>query len=108
MEGVFIRGHFPSINKEAKAQLSDDYNEEEILKVLRSMSPLNALGPDRYQSIQGTLSTIGQTVISFVKRILSGKAIPEGLTDVLLVLVSKTKKPAKICQFRPINLCNAS
>lgn len=49
--GDFMRGRFLILNDDVKAQLLADFSKEEIIRALKSMSPIKAPVPDGCQPL---------------------------------------------------------
>ncbi|KAG8368848.1 hypothetical protein BUALT_Bualt15G0089400 [Buddleja alternifolia] len=88
--------------------LVSSISESEVHKVVSSMSPYKAPGPDGCQAFfyQKFWKSVGGLVTKIVREsFLSGK-INSGIGRSFLCLIPKVEHPESITQFRPIALCN--
>lgn len=98
----------PKIPQEA-AELLDLYPiEEEIRRVINSLGPTKAPGPDGITAalVQQNWNYFGSIVIKEVTSFFQIGMMKEGIAHSNLVLIPKTTAPTKVTEFRPISVCN--
>ncbi|XP_074266574.1 uncharacterized protein LOC141589850 [Silene latifolia] len=96
------------VNDEMNRVLRQPYREEEVLEALNQMHPLKAPGPDGMNCLfyQTYWHIVGPVVTSTVLGILDGAPMPDEVNHTHIVLIREKKAPDKVCDFRPISLCN--
>lgn len=106
--GVFAKGMFPPLEKDARQRLDELYTIEEVSKALKGMGPLKAPRPDGFHALffQKTWSKTGPALTNFVLGALKGGAIQAKVAGALLVLILTEESPESVKSFRPISLCN--
>lgn len=74
------------------------------------MPQFKALGLDGFQAVfdQKAWNIVRLQVSSSLFAFLNGGEIPEGICDILIILLSKTAALEQISQFRLISLCNVT
>lgn len=104
----FQRGLFPRIPAGKLFHFQAYYNEEVVLRAIRQTGSYRDPGPDSFQACfaQRILPTTGQAETLIVQHVLAGGDLPEGLADVLLVLIHKMEHPSSIAHLCPTSLCN--
>ena len=88
--------------------LSRSYSREEVRAALFQMGPTKAFGPDGMNALfyQKFWHIVGNGVTDAVLDFLhTGNMVPN-INYTHIVLIPKVKKPKKMVDFRPINLCN--
>jgi len=100
----------PSLSPEQLSALSKPFNSHEVWRVLKSMSPFKAPGPDGFHAIffQRYWNLVGNDVTTTVLEILNGRLHPGRLNHTFLTLIPKVEHPQYITQFRPIGLSNVT
>ena len=98
------------ITREMNEDLIKDFQKEEVIQAIRQMHPRKAPGPDSMSAIfyQKYWDIIGYDVIKNVLNILNFNAPIAELNKTNIALIPKINNPTKICEFRPISLCNVS
>ncbi|KAG8373229.1 hypothetical protein BUALT_Bualt11G0002000 [Buddleja alternifolia] len=93
---------------DAIERLNSRVSTNEFHRVILSMSPYKAPGPDGFQAFfyQKFWGSVGPLVTELVSGIFTKGEIPESLGHSFLCLIPKIENPELISQFRPIALCN--
>ena len=98
------------VSKEMNEQLTKEFQKEEVLQVISQMHLTKALGPNGMSAIfyQKHWDIIGEDVTNTMLSILNSNSSLAELNQTNIVLIPKTNNPTKMCEFRPISLCNVS
>lgn len=98
----------PKIPQEAAELLDLCPIEEEIRRVVNSLGPTKAPGPDGITAalVQQNWDYFGPIVIKEVTSFFQTGMMKEGIAHSNLVLIPKTTAPTKVTEFRPISVCN--
>lgn len=75
---------------------------------IKNMNPTKALGPDGMHAIfyQQYWDIVGNDVVDLCLKVLNDQKDPGDLNDTFISLILKSKNPTRMCDFRPISLCN--
>jgi hypothetical protein len=94
--------------EEMNSELCKPYTNAEIETTLFQMGPTKALGPDGFPALfyQTHWEFLKDEICSAVRSFLCGGDIPEGLCDLVVVLIPKVARLKHLKNFRPISLCN--
>ena len=88
--------------------LLGEFTAEEVKVALFQIGPTKATGPDGMNALfyQKFWHIVGDDVVFAVLDFLkNGNMLPE-INYTNIVLIPKVKNPHKMCEFRPISLCN--
>jgi hypothetical protein len=98
----------PHVSNETNNLLMAEFTHNEVKAALDCIGNLKAPGPDGMQSLvyKKYWHLMGDQIVQEVLHVLNGGPIPEGWTDIFVVLIPKVKKPNRIKDLRPISLCN--
>ena len=85
-------------------------NMQELKKVVFSMNPNSAPGPDGFggKFYQSCWDIIKEDVLKAVQHFFCGNILPKYISYACLVLLPKIDHPNKLSEFRPISLSNFS
>ena len=88
--------------------LTQTFQLQEIEKVIKEMPIDKAPGPDGMPAVvfRKYCHLMGRNIIEEVRHVLEGGEMSAGWNDTHVVLIPKVKKPSRIKDLRPINLCN--
>ena len=96
------------VTKEMNGILTSQFQTWEIDNALKQMAPLKALGSDGmpplfYQNFWDlVIGDVSGSILNF----LNSGSFPSPLNHTFVTLISKTKNPERVTEFRPISLCN--
>jgi ribonuclease HI/exonuclease III len=98
------------VTKEDNTALLIPISEEELSKVIWSMDPDKAPGPDGFtiHFYRICWNIIKSDLIRMIKGVLQKAKIGGSTNSTFLALIPKETNPASFDRFRPISLCNAS
>ncbi|KAH1129313.1 hypothetical protein J1N35_000691 [Gossypium stocksii] len=98
----------PCIKEEHNVMLMKYFKEEEVVKAIKSIAPLKALGQDGFPAIfyQKYWHIIGKEVTGFCLDVLNGRRNVGEINNTNIVLIPKEKSAKSMNKFRPISLCN--
>ncbi|KAA3474676.1 RNA-directed DNA polymerase [Gossypium australe] len=89
-----------------RALIEDDISdEEEAMNIVIDDDTMELYTVDKPVN-EAQWDTVGNSICSFVRRVLSGCPLDSKVDRTLLVLLPNIVGPKRINQFRPINLCN--
>ncbi|XP_075663436.1 uncharacterized protein LOC142633038 [Castanea sativa] len=90
--------------------LLQDFRAPEVERALKQMHPLKALGLDGMPPLfyQHFWPNVSPVVIQTVLEFLNNGVAPPKFHETHIVLISKTRSPATISDYRPISLCNVA
>ena len=104
-----ILEHVPTrVTDEMNNRLTRPYSATEVEKALHWMKPNKAPGPNGFTAgfYQLHWELMGNDITVAVLEFLNGGALPEDLNSTTIVLISKTRNPQEMKEYRPISLCN--
>jgi hypothetical protein len=106
----FLKNIPALVTKEDNTALLSPTNEEEISKIIWSMDPDKAPGPDGFtiHFYRICWNIIKSDLIRMIKGFLQKAKIGGSTNSTFLALIPKETNPASFDRFRPISLCNAS
>jgi hypothetical protein len=106
----FLKNILTLVTKEDNTALLSPTNEEEISKIIWSMDPDKAPGPDGFtiHFYRICWNIIKSDLIRMIKGFLQKEKLGGSTNSTFLALISKETNPASFDRFRPISLCNAS
>ncbi|KAG8363082.1 hypothetical protein BUALT_BualtUnG0006300 [Buddleja alternifolia] len=109
--GIFGQSTNPFVEKislEDHNHLITLPDAEEIKRVIFSLSPHKALGPDGCQAFfyRHMWDIVGDSVSKFIRHSFAQGTFGEGIGDTFICLIPKENNPDTITKFRPIALCN--
>ena len=95
-------------NKMFKTRLMARWTSEEIERALFQMGPTKAPGPDGLPALfyHRHWSLVKDEVCAAIRDFLSGRMMPEGFNDTVIMMIPKVCSPEMLTHFRPISLCN--
>ena len=98
----------PKVIQSMNAMLVREFQASDVHKALKQMYPLKAPSPDGMPPLffQKFWSTVGGLVTKTVLDFLNLGIIPPKFNETHIVLISKTKSPKRVTNFRPISLCD--
>jgi len=98
------------LSREDNAALLKTFSEDEIIKVIWSMEPDKAQGPDGFsiQFYKTCWDTIKSNLVRMIKGFQSKAKVGGSINSTFLALIPKDVNPSSFDRFRPISLCNAS
>lgn len=96
------------VTSQMNGDLSMAYSEDEVKAALQQMNPTNAPGPDGMSPIffQKYWHVVGELVTSAALDALNSSYFPASLNHTYITLIPKKKSHSKVCDYRPISLCN--
>jgi hypothetical protein len=106
----FLKNIPTLVTKEDNTTLLSPTNEEEIRKIIWSMAPNKAPGPDGFtiHFYRICWNIIKSDLMRMIKGFLQKAKLGGGTNSTFLALIPKDTNPASFDRFRPISLCNAS
>jgi hypothetical protein len=106
----FLKNIPALVTKEDNTTLLRPTNEEEINKIIWSMDPDKAPGPDGFtiHFYRICWNIIKPDLIRMIKGFLQKAKLGGSTNSTFLALIPKETNPASFDRFRPISLCNAS
>eukprot|EP00253_Pinus_taeda_P023946 PITA_23946 len=110
-EIVDIMSNIPNlISPKENAELCRPATEEEIIKVVWSMDPDKAPGPDGFtvHFYKACWHIIKVDLYKMISRFMKKAKVGGGTNSTYLTLIPKEINPETFTRFRPISLCNAS
>lgn len=83
---------------------------DEILGVIRSISPIKAHGPNGMPTLfyKKYWDTVGNELIQLVQNAFISRIIPKSVNDTFIILIPKVKHVTEFKHLRPISLCNSA
>eukprot|EP00253_Pinus_taeda_P022852 PITA_22852 len=98
------------VSPEDNSTLTQPITEEEIIKVILSMDPDKAPGPDGFtiHFYKTCWDIIKGDLIKMIKGFMKKAKVGGGTNSTYLALIPKETNPETFARFRPISLCNAS
>ena len=104
-----LEGVEPKIDSATNRLLEEEFSEEEVTKVARSMNPTKAPGIDGLPAsfYQKYWNTVRKDVIGVCLRILNNGESVECLNDTLIALILKVDKPKRISKL-PFSITSTS
>ena len=106
-----LLSYIPSlVSSKGNKSLLNPYTEEEINKVIWSMDPDKAPGPDGFliQFYRIYWTIIKSDLVRMIKSFQHKAKVGGNTNSTFLALIPKEVKPGSFDHFRPICLCNAS
>ena len=96
------------VNQDHNTQLTELPDMDELKKVVFSMNPNSAAGPDGMNGyfFQKCWNIIKNDLIEVVHAFFSGQMIPRYFSHSCIVPLPKVNNPNKLTEFRPISLSN--
>lgn len=96
------------VSDDMNEQLDRDFKEKEISDALFQIGPLKAPDPDGFHArfFQRNWDILKSEVVLAVHAFFQNGEMPEGLTDMVIVLIPKGNDRWSLKDFRPISLCN--
>ena len=96
------------VTYEMNCELLRAFREEEIRLALNQMHPTKAPSPNDVSPIffEKYWDVVGQSVLSYVNKILNIGVMPKGLNETYICLIPKVDCLQKVTEFKPISLCN--
>lgn len=96
------------ISKEDNTFLSSVYTKEEVVRVVKDMSPTKVSGMDGFPTIffQQCWLIVGKEVSEFCLGVLNNGWSLKSMNITNIVILSKICNPTSMENFRPISLCN--
>ncbi|XP_019160671.1 PREDICTED: uncharacterized protein LOC109157220 [Ipomoea nil] len=93
-----IRGRFPRLEQRDWRIFNRSVTKEEVRKAVFDMSPWKAPGPDGLQAAfyQHAWDVVGDSTFELVRDAFTTGRIPEGVNDILLVLIPKVATPETV------------
>jgi hypothetical protein len=104
-----ITGLFePMISQEMNNDLCKEFTEEEISNTMFQIGPLKAPGPNGFPAcfFQRNWEVLRKDVIAVVKNFFDTDVMPQGVNEMVIVLLPKKEDPEGLKDFKPISLCN--
>ena len=94
--------------EEMNGILISEFQPWEIDNALKQMAPLKAPGPDGMPPLfyQNFWDLVRGDVSGSILNFLNSGSLPSPLNHTFVTLISKTKNPERVTEFRPISLCN--
>lgn len=101
---------FPALYRGDVEHLDASATEEEIKKVLWSMGPTKAPGPNGFPTAfyQNCWSTVKVSLMDWINLVLSGNKSVSSINNTLISLIPKVPHLEVLLQFRPIRLFNVN
>lgn len=98
----------PKVPQTAHQHLMASPTEHEIRRVMMSLGPDKAPGPDGFNArlIQANWELFGPSIVNQVTQFFAENIMPRQVARSNLVLVPKCDNAAKLTDFRPISVCN--
>lgn len=98
----------PGITSEMNAELTKEFNEDEVWDALQSIEDLKAPRPDGVPSIfyKHFWQLVGDKVKREVLAVLNGNPMPPKWNETIIVLIPKVKNSERINDLRLVSLCN--
>jgi hypothetical protein len=98
----------PCVTQEMNQTLTAQFTKEEVLTAMKQMGPLKAPRPDGMPPIfyQSYWHVVGKDVAAVVLYCLQSGTLLPSLNHTYVTLISKTKSPERVTEYRPISLCN--
>ncbi|KAI5335391.1 hypothetical protein L3X38_025524 [Prunus dulcis] len=95
------------VTREMNARLLLHFRRKELEKALGQMFPTKSPGMDGMPALfyQKYWRVVGDDVTDLCLNILNGRDSVQTINHTLLTLIPKTKCPAQVTEYRPINLC---
>ncbi|XP_015064939.1 uncharacterized protein LOC107010215 [Solanum pennellii] len=96
------------ITQEQNTELDRMPTEEELRRIIMSMNPNSAPGPDGIggKFYQVCFDIIKKDIMAAVQSFFNGSVMPRYMTHACLILLPKVEHPNKLKDFRPISLSN--
>ena len=96
------------VTEEMNGILTSEFRTWEIDNALKQMAPLKAPGPDGMPPLfyQNFWDLVKGDVSGSILNFLNSSSLPSPLNHTFVTLISKTKNPERVTEFRPISLCN--
>ncbi|KAL1202796.1 hypothetical protein V5N11_003633 [Cardamine amara subsp. amara] len=106
----FFENFTSPVTEDMNSQLTREVTTKEIRKAAMNINGDKAPGPDGMTGhfYHQFWSTIGEAIISEVREFFNTGVMPSQLNHTNICLLPKIDKPEKMCDYRPISLCNAS
>ena len=110
IEGELIDAIQPKESDRMNASLIREFLAMEVKKALKQKHPTTAPGPDGMPPLfyQHFWPTVKETVICNTLNFLNHSMAPPKFHETHIVLIPKTKDPARVTDYRPISLCNVA
>ena len=96
------------VNDSMNGTLTSDLWAWEVEVALKQMALLKAPGPNGMLPLfyQNFWDLVRGDVITFILEFLNSGTLPTPLNHTFITLITKTKTPERVTQYRPISLCN--
>jgi len=103
-----LNGVKQRVTADMNDELLKPFVEDEVKQALKQMDANTAPGSDGLPSLfyKQFWEKIGKEISEAVLAILNSGTIPANLNHTFISLIPKIQSPRKVCDFRPISLCN--
>lgn len=98
----------PVLDEAANMELISPITEQEVKKILWSINPKSAPGPDGFSAgfFRQAWGIIGPDVTKAVQEFFQNSQMLKQINTTTIVLLQKTENPTNIRDYRPISCCN--
>ena len=98
------------MTKDINSELTKTFTRDKVLKALKQIHPIKALGPDNMSAVffHDYWDIVGTNITNMVLNVFNSNALMAEINKTNISLIPKTNHPTRMTEFHPISQCNVT